>query len=255
MKPDSGKAYVLGHDSQKDSLKIRRRIGVLLEDESFPQNLSVYEYLRYVSKIKGYSIRKTIRICKEVGLYEYLDRKIKTLSAGMFKMLGLVQALIGDPELVILDEPTANLDPLKRKRLLNYIQRVHREKKVNFLISSHVLPELEEICNWAVFIYKGKAIDQGYLKDLYVKYSTGIYEIISDKPKVLAEYLKSFKSIDIVEEKDDVLRIKVKNYSELKNALSKALAEKSIQIISFRPLGGLREVFSRAVEKYSEVIN
>ena len=75
------------------------------------------------------------RIARDLGLTEYFDRDIGTLSAGMLKMLGLAQALIGEPELVLLDEPTANLDPLKRGKLLKYILEVSRDKAVSFLIS------------------------------------------------------------------------------------------------------------------------
>ena len=250
VKPDRGEAYVLGYNSIKDSLKIRSRVGVLLEDERFPGNLTVYEYLRHVIKVKNGDKRGVMEILKELGLDRYLDRKIKTLSAGMFKMLGLAQALIGEPELVILDEPTANLDPIKRRKLLEYIRRISKENDISFLISSHVLPELEEICSWIVFIYKGKAIDQDYLENLYAKYSSNIYEIMSNNPRLLVEYFKNIGNIDIVEVRGNRLIIRVKSFNELSSILSKLLSNTSIQIYYFKPIGGLKEVFNLAIKKF-----
>ena len=95
----------------------------------------------------------------------------------MFKRLGLAQALIGNPELAILDEPTANIDPLGRITLLEKIKEIHAKHDTSFLISTHILSDLEKICNYLVIIDQGKTVDQGYINNLTGKYSASIYKI------------------------------------------------------------------------------
>jgi len=168
----------------------------------------------------------------------------------MFKMLGLMQALVGEPELVILDEPSANLDPLKRRNLLEYIMKVGRERDVSFLISSHVLPELEEICEWIVLIYEGRAVDQGSLGDLYAKYGTNEYEVVSDKPRLLAKLIKEYGVGEVLYIHGNRVNVSNTCYKEFTEFLYKF--SKDIKIFSFKPVGGLENVFRQAIKNISE---
>jgi len=250
VRPDRGKAFVLGFDCWRDSVEIRRRIGVLLEDMYFPGHITVREYIEHIVRIKGGDRGDVLEIAEDIGLERYLNRKIHTLSAGMFKMLGLMQALVGEPELVILDEPSANLDPLKRRNLLEYIMKVGRERDVSFLISSHVLPELEEICEWIVLIYEGRAVDQGSLGDLYAKYGTNEYEVVSDKPRLLAKLIKEYGVGEVLYIHGNRVNVSNTCYREFTEFLYKF--SKDIKIFSFKPVGGLENVFRQAIKNISE---
>lgn len=247
VKPDSGKVEVLGLDSTENNLLIREKVGFLLEEMHYPSNLTVEKYLKYVARLKRTSFKEIKEISREIGLLEYFNRKIKTLSAGMYKMLGLTQALAGNPELVVLDEPVSNLDPLRRIRLLNYIVKISKEKNTSFLISSHVLPELEEICEWIVLIHKGKRIDSGTLSDLYSKYSTEFYEVMADNVHVLYDYIREHNLGEVVEVSKSKVKVRIKNYSEFNKMLAN-ISDK-VKIFYIKPAGGLKEVFKNAVEK------
>jgi ABC-2 type transport system ATP-binding protein len=154
---DGGEATAFGLNCWKDRDKILEKIGVLHEKPRFPTWVTGRKYLEYVAKIKNTSnvkeeIECTAKIC---GLADFIDRKISTYSAGMMQRLGLADALIGNPEIVILDEPTANLDPLGRSDVLRKIKQLAKEEDISFIISTHVLSELERICNSVVILNEG----------------------------------------------------------------------------------------------------
>ncbi|MHA1722157.1 MAG: ABC transporter ATP-binding protein [Candidatus Baldrarchaeia archaeon] len=134
LKADLGEAYIFDMDCWKNSYDIRRRVGVLLEDPGYPKGCTAERYLEFIAKMYEIDQPKfrVKELLKEVDLYWARDRKIGDFSAGMLQRLGLAKALIGDPELVILDEPTANLDPIGRMKLLEKIKELWRDKKVNF---------------------------------------------------------------------------------------------------------------------------
>ncbi|MGQ4915349.1 MAG: ABC transporter ATP-binding protein [Candidatus Asgardarchaeia archaeon] len=192
LKPDSGEARIFGLDCWRNSYEIRSRIGVLHEYPSYPKNFTGMRFLELVAKLhKIYNPKKKASIMlKLVGLYDARNRFIKGYSAGMLRRLGIAQALIGEPEFVILDEPTANLDPASRLKILKIIKEYHKDNDVNFLISTHILSELEKICNWVSIISNGRVIDQGFISDLRSKYSTNICRVESSDPNILAEELK-----------------------------------------------------------------
>ena len=146
LKPNLGEAIVFDMDCWRESYEIRRKLGVMHEVNAYPGNFSGKRFLEYVASIYGVSQigQRVKESLEDVGLAEVKDKPIKTYSAGMFKRLGLAQALIGYPELVILDEPTANIDPSGRIELLEKIKEMHVEYGTSFLISTHILSDLVE---------------------------------------------------------------------------------------------------------------
>ncbi|MCL2173133.1 MAG: ABC transporter ATP-binding protein [Candidatus Bathyarchaeota archaeon] len=175
IKPDKGKAELFAFDCWRDSCAIRRRVGVLYEKLAFYDNLSGLEQLKLMAKLKGVSdslveLKELLRL---VELDEFAhDRRIGGYSAGMRQRLGIAQALLGDPELVILDEPTSNLDPLNRAKVLELIAFLNKEKNTSFLISSHILPELERVCSNFILMHKGKLLRQGTIGQMFDKSAT-----------------------------------------------------------------------------------
>lgn len=249
LKPERGEAKVFGLDCWRNSFEIRRRTGVLHENNTFPGNFSGRRFLEHVADIYGITDSKQSAkdILKTVGLSDSKDRLIKGYSAGMTRRLGLAQALIVDPELVILDEPTANIDPLGRIDLLNKIKELHKEQGTSFLISTHILSELEKICDWLSIIESGKIIDQGHIKDLADKYFANIYVIEVSKPMVFIEKVKTLGNVERTWIEDEKVYCKFKDPNEFFTEIPKIIVALNLQLKSFRKSQGtLEEIYKES---------
>lgn len=209
---DEGEATVFGLNCWRDRSKILERVGVLHEKPRFPSWVSGREYLEYSAKLKGVSgVAGEIERVSEISrLTNFIDKKIATFSAGMIQRLGLADALIGNPELVILDEPTANLDPLGRFEILNRIRQMSDEEGISFLISTHILSELERVCDSVVILNEGVILTYGTVSELSRKYASPRYVIKVHDVKKLGESL-SRKTVSILEVKDDYVIADVKD--------------------------------------------
>lgn len=159
LKPTSGTAKILGKDIQKDPLKAREKIGYLPETSGFYKNMSGFRFLRYMAELGGIeridAEKKTNTFLNKVGLSEWGNSKIETYSAGMKQRLAIAQAFVADPEVIFLDEPTSDLDPLAQEKALKMISDYARKGKT-ILITTHILPISEKICDIVVIIEKGK---------------------------------------------------------------------------------------------------
>jgi ABC-2 type transport system ATP-binding protein len=252
VKPDHGEAHAFGMDCWKQSFEIRKRLGILHEKAEFPNYFSGSRYLEHVAHL--YAITKprqtATKLLKDVGLAQAADRTIKTYSAGMIQRLGLAQALIGNPELAILDEPTANLDPLGRMDFLEKIQTLYKDKHTNFLISTHILPELEKVCNWVSIINGGTIVDQGNIQDLVAKYSANTYIIKVSQPALLIKELEKASSVEKTWTDGQTIYAKTKNYEDLNRDILKLALELNVTLQSIEPVHGrLEDLFKTALEK------
>ncbi len=187
IQPTAGSAHVFGLDAQKKSLEIRKRVGVLHENLSLPVHMSAHQYLSEVIGIYE-SDKDPNRLLSMVGLGHAAHRKIGDFSAGMRQRMGIALALAADGELVFLDEPTANLDVPGREEILNQIVQLHRESGVSFMISSHILSELEKACTHVAFIHRGKIVEQGKTLEVIRKHTGNRYRILcSDSSKIVSK--------------------------------------------------------------------
>lgn len=252
LKPDGGKAHVFGFDCWHDSYEIKRRVGVLHEDRGYPGNFSAQRFLEYVARIYGVDKpkEKVLEMLKLVGLYDVRDRAIKGFSAGMLQRLGLAQALIGDPELVILDEPTANLDPSARIMFLEKVKELYKDHEINFLISTHILAELEKVCSWVSIIMNGVIVDQGFLSDLASKYSANVYMVETSDPDLLAKELeKTFFLKDLWVEEDRIY-CRVNDLDEFHRGLPVIASKINVSIKNLKPqYGTLEEIYREVARK------
>ena len=251
IKPDRGEAYVLGLDVLKEGVEIRRRIRVLQEDQVFPKNMSLRRYLLHAARLYECDVSEVSRVLKLTGLIEYSERSIKSLSAGLLQRLRLAQALIGEPELIILDEPTKSLDPLARVEFLNIVSRLNRDRGVNFLISSHILPELEKICNWFSIINRGVIVAQGTLIDLASKIPpTHKYRIVSSDNSTLVAELKNYKVVEETIVYRHYIEVAVKDSVEFLKILAQIVKEKKLKLYRLEsPESTLEYIFEKVVRK------
>ncbi len=194
IRPDVGGGKVLGLDIRKNSLEMRRRIGVLHERPSYPKSMTVVDYLDKVAKLYG-SNKSVEALLTMVDLAYAKNRKIGNLSAGMHQRLGIAQALVGSPELVFLDEPTSNLDVTGRDDIMDLIVNLHHELGVSFFVSSHILSELERVCHQVAFIDAGKIIERGSVRDIIEKYTSNTFRIITSDSAGLMEILKQLPGL------------------------------------------------------------
>jgi len=170
MKPSSGKVSVNGFDLQKDRGKIRKMLGYLPQDFRFFSKLKTWEFLDYAASLAGMKSQKerTIKVdewLEKVGLFDVRDRNANNLSGGMKRRLGIAQALIGDPQIIIVDEPTTGLDPEERIRFRNILSELSL-KDVIIILSTHIVGDISSVCNNFAMLNSGKLCFNGAPQDL-----------------------------------------------------------------------------------------
>jgi ABC-2 type transport system ATP-binding protein len=160
--PSSGQAQVLGLDIARDGAKIRERVGFMPEYECLPPDVSATEFVVHMARMSGLPAtaarERAADVLRHVGLYEERYRPIGGYSTGMRQRVKLAQALVHDPQLVFLDEPTNGLDPRGRDEMLALIRRIGAEFGISVLVTSHLLGELERVCDHVVIIDGGRLL-------------------------------------------------------------------------------------------------
>jgi ABC-2 type transport system ATP-binding protein len=166
LAPDSGGLQLLGRNPQDadDRLAIRRRLGYLPQEPGFHRGFTVFEFIDYVAILKELTDRRARhaevrRVIDAVGLNDVAGRRIRALSGGMRRRVGVAQAILGEPQLVILDEPTAGLDPEQRLRFRDLVSRVGEGRTV--LLSTHMTEDVAALCPHVVVVDGGRTVFDG----------------------------------------------------------------------------------------------
>ncbi len=170
IKADSGEAQVLGYDIKSEGRKIKEFIGYMPEHYTIIPGVNAVKQVSLLGKIAGLPAAEAMQRAHEtlqyVGLDEARYRKVNEFSTGMLQRLKLAQALVNDPELLILDEPTNGLDPRGRIDMIDLIREISQDHSINLLISSHLLPDIEATCEFATILDRGHFVTQGRIDDL-----------------------------------------------------------------------------------------
>jgi ABC-2 type transport system ATP-binding protein len=248
---DHGTGQVLGLDFQTRRLDIRRLVGFVPEDEClFPRVVGV-EFVSYAGELVGMSTKDALQRSHEVldyvGLGEARYRKVETYSTGMKQRLKIASAIIHDPKLLILDEPTNGMDPAGREEILVLARDLSRNKGMSLLFSSHLLPDVEAVCEYVVVLGGGKLLTDGkiqHLKQLHKQ----CYDVrLKTDPGLFVEKLTALGCT--AEPWEDALRIQVPE-GKSQRLLWEVAAEQGLQIRHLRPQRStLEEVFLKAVEQ------
>jgi ABC-2 type transport system ATP-binding protein len=169
LDPTVGSVGVLGVDPAEDLIKVRNRIGYMPEGDCLPLGQSAADFVSYAAELAGIPPREARQrasdILTMVGLHEERFRYLGDFSTGMKQRAMLAQAVVHDPEIVFLDEPTAGLDPAGREEMLELVGRLG-SFGINVLVSSHVLPDIEKTCDWVVMLDGGQVLRNGPLSGL-----------------------------------------------------------------------------------------
>lgn len=168
IQPTSGKISVFGHDMNHERDKIMGKIGCIIEKPDFYGYLSAKKNIELMARASGirYTAKDYDNLFEQVGLSGREQDKVKTYSHGMKQRLGLAQALIHNPDLIILDEPNTGLDPQGIIDLRNLLVKLNREQGKTILLSSHILSEIEEIAHSMIVLNKGQTVAQGRVQEL-----------------------------------------------------------------------------------------
>lgn len=219
LQPSKGTVTINGIEI-KNSQKIRQMIGYLPQDFDFYPNMKVSEvlyYLGFLSKINQKDFDNYVDlILRKVNLIDYKNKKVKSLSGGMKKRLGIAQAILHDPKVIIVDEPTAGLDPEERVRLRNLLSDLAENKIV--IISTHIVSDIESTCNRIAILDKGSLVYKGDIPSLIQQSDDHIYEI-----NLSPSELESFRENDLFITKTQEIenKLKVRFISETKVANAK----------------------------------
>lgn len=185
----SGSASVAGFDVFNESMEVRRRIGYLPESAPLYPEMRVREYLHFRGKLRGMDLperKSAIRsVIERCWLGEFIDRPIGQLSKGMKQRAGLADAIMHDPEVLILDEPTVGLDPTQIRETRNLIKDLGQRHTI--LLSSHILHEIEQVCTKAIIIASGRIVSSGSPKELRERFSAKsrvVAEVKGPEPEV-----------------------------------------------------------------------
>jgi ABC-2 type transport system ATP-binding protein len=158
----SGSAEMFGLDVATRGLEIRQQIGYMPEHDCLPLEISATEFVAHMAQVnglpRGASRERTAETLRHVGLYEERYREMRGYSTGMRQRVKLAQALVHDPQLMLLDEPTNGLDPAGRDEMLDLVRRIGSEFGISILMSSHLLTEIERVCDYLVVIEGGRLI-------------------------------------------------------------------------------------------------
>jgi len=271
MEPESGHFVVDGISSDHPE-EIRRRIGVLPENLGFPRQMTGIEYLTYYGQLYGRTKREAQEygwtLLEDVGLHQRGKSLIGSYSHGMRQRIGIARALLNDPAVVFLDEPTLGLDPRGQKELLELIQRIARESGAGVVLCSHMLSEIESICDDVVILNLGQVVAKGTVAEVVGRVQNNVIlrnairvqvppSFVPNAKQVL-KGIPNIKKVTPIGEMEGWLRLELvepvngdvsKAYQNNNNILSDLIRAK-IPILSFEIEGGrLHDVFLHLTEE------
>lgn len=198
IKPTSGEILWDGQDVYSLDAQYRKLLGYLPQDFGYYPDFSIYDYLMYIASIKG--IRPAVAkervklLLKQVGLVRARHKKMKTLSGGMKRRAGIAQAMLNDPKILILDEPTAGLDPSERIRFRNLISELSEDRIV--LLSTHIVSDIEYIANEILLMKDGSITMSGTAEEIVATMPEKVWTFTVPKAQIDA-YLKAYKVANV----------------------------------------------------------
>ncbi len=253
MPPSEGTALIDGHDIVRDSLEARRRVGYLPERVPLYPDMTVGGYVTFWAKLRGVrSARAQVEgVLKRVQLLDRRDTLIRHLSKGMRQRLGLAQALVHNPPVIILDEPTIGIDPQQVIEVRQSVRELGQDHTV--LFSTHILSEAEQVCDRVLIINKGKIVAQGKPADLRRQLQPGatLYVAIGGANKAKGrDLLASIPGVLSVEARGDGYHVRVQPERDARGDISARVMGAGYTLLEMRPVTtSLEDVFLELVKE------
>ena len=251
VKPNEGQMRVLDRDVAREPLAIRARIGYMPESDAHIPGMNAVTFVAYCGQLAGLpavdAIQRAHEVLYYVGLGEARYRNVETYSTGMKQRIKLAQALVHDPDLLFLDEPTNGMDPKGRDEMLELVRDLGHNKGVSLILSSHLLPDVEYTCEDVVVMDKGRVAAQGPIADL--KGPAGrVYELRIKGD--LRGFLDAIAALGMESHStdEDIMRVFVPTALGDQHAIFRAAAAHGVQVRHLRPsIPTLEDVFAKAV--------
>ncbi len=253
----SGKATVLGYDAATDFMQIRNNIGYLPENAPLYQWMRVRSFLRFVSRAKGLPAanrdNEINKVMDAVGITDVSHKIIRTLSKGYKQRVGLAQALLGDPKILILDEPTIGLDPRQIREIRMLIKGFSKDRTV--ILSSHILPEVSQICDRVIIINKGSIVAEDTTANLIgahrksSRHNLTIAGPSDEVMKALGE-LDGVNDIQVLSSEDNNLSLLIESTADrqMGPVMARTIIDKGWDLIELTPKDvSLEDVFIELV--------
>lgn len=244
IEPTAGKIIVNGFDINQKAKQAKKQIGYMPENVPLYLELTVSEFISYMADLKLVKRKEKkdeiARVLKATGLEEVKGKLIRNLSRGYRQRVSLAGALVGNPPILILDEPTVGLDPIQVKEIRTLIKELG--KKHTILISSHILAEISQMCNKVIIINKGKIIRTDNMENIEEEAKPDETEIIltveenNTKLPEIKNEIKAITSIELIEEKENekVYSLKYTGSEDIRKQLFKKCVDKDITIIEMK---------------------
>jgi ABC-2 type transport system ATP-binding protein len=260
LPPTNGTARIADFDILEDSLEVRRRIGYFPENVPLYGDLSVQGYLDFVGKLKGMSRKNRVlrsgEVMEECGIDHVKGRTIGKLSKGYRQRVGLAQALINNPEVLILDEPTVGLDPKQIVEIRDLIRRLGGRRTI--ILSTHILPEVSLLCRRVIIINKGRLIIDDTPDNLKrrLRKSTALDVLIEGPDEEVRGFVQSIPEVEnvILRESHSPLihnlRVESRDNRDIRAIVSRAVVEKGFELLGMNAIEmSLEDIFVQLVTK------
>jgi ABC-2 type transport system ATP-binding protein len=250
--PTAGRMRVLGRDVASEPLEIRAHVGYMPENDAHIPGMNAVTFVAYCGELAGLpsadAMQRAHEVLFYVGLGEARYRTVETYSTGMKQRIKLAQALVHDPNLVFLDEPTNGMDPKGRDEMLELIRDLAHNKGVNVIVSSHLLPDVEYTCDDVVVMDKGRVATSGPIASL--KQPRGqVFELRVKAPEGTEWFVERLRAagLDCKATEEDVMRVFVPGEAGARELFALA-ASAHVQVRHLRPsVPTLEDVFAKAV--------
>jgi ABC-2 type transport system ATP-binding protein len=248
--PDQGEMRVLGHDVRHSALPVRARIGYMPESDAHIPGMNAVSFVAYCGELSGLppsdAMQRAHEVLYYVGLGEARYRNVETYSTGMKQRIKLAQALVHDPDLLFLDEPTNGMDPKGRDEMLELIRDIAHNKGLSLILSSHLLPDVEYTCDYVVVLDHGTIATQGPIAGLK-EHGGRVFELrVKGDSEAFVEVLRA-AGLECHETDEDIMRVFVPD-DRGSDFLFRLASEHRMQVRHLRPsVPTLEDVFAHAV--------
>ena len=256
--PTSGQASVLGVDPTRNPLEVKRTVGYLPDSVGFYDDMTGRQNLRYTAALNGLgrdeAVRRVDELLEQVGLGSVGDRKAGTYSRGMLQRLGIADALVKSPDVLILDEPTIAIDPIGVAELLELIRGLVKERGLTVLLSSHLLEQVQHICDRVGIFCAGRMMAHGTVSELMGSSSDGIMTLevgVEGDRDAALEAARGLAGVtDVVPDEDQPGVLLVRSQTDVRNDLVAELTRRDLHISHLlRQRAGLEAVYRRYIQE------